>query len=669
MRQTRIAGDGARRLRGLATRFRANGDGNFGIAFTLALVPILGALALAVDFTEMNSQKQLTLNALDAAGIATARQLVSGASNAEVIAYANDFFEANLGSVDPADTTLHVTLPTNAAGGGTLKLTADLRYRPKFFPVFKKVLDGTTDADRIDFSAGTEIRLKNTLEVALVLDNSGSMSANGSGSGQKRIDLLKAAAKQLVDTLALQASLIKQVDKPVQFSLVPFAASVNVGPANASAAWMDQLGLSPVHHENFDWSSLNTAGKTALKISGVWKKSGTGWGAEEHGVLSRFSLYKDMKKVESREWVATGTEYVCTAYNTNGTCNTGSWKETGYYDETISTFASWQGCVEARPHPYNINDAAPGTLDDFDIFTGDPATLFVPMFAPDEPGDRWVTPADDTPENYTASNNWWNDGTEILSGPTRLKNMTKYFDTRPFGATSPQGTGPNYSCSTLPITPLTDVSTEAGLIAVRAAIDAMAPNGGTNVPEGLAWGWRSVSSGEPFTQGRLDTERGNDKIVIVLTDGENTYYTPGSLGFSDPAGSKSIYSSYGYLAPGYNGTGTGRLFLGTSAAIGKGDYSNGNYTNALNEQMNTLCINVKAAGVMLMTVSLDLSTASTSENKAIEALKKCSSDSRFRKDPADASKPAKLFWNATGSNLADKFKEIADELSNLRIVS
>ena len=84
--------------------------------------------------------------------------------------------------------------------------------------------------------------------------------------------------------------------------------------------------------------------------------------------------------------------------------------------------------------------------------------------------------------------------------------------------------------------------------------------------------------------------------------------------------------------------------------------------------MTTLCDNAKAANVLLMTVSLDLSTSDTGENKAIEALKKCSSDSRFRKDPTDPTKPAKLFWNASGSNLAEKFKEIADELSNLRIV-
>ncbi len=658
--------DVARCTKAAVSRFVSDSAGGYSVAFAVALVPILGGMALAVDFAEMNRQRQATLNALDAAGIATARQIVSGATDEQLYVYAKDFFEANLGPVDPADTTLHVQLPNNEAGGGTLKLTADLRFQPAFFPVFTKALKGVADTSETNFSAGTEIRLKNTLEVALVLDNSGSMAYLGSGSGEKRIDLLKAAAKQLVDTLAEQAGLIKQVEKPVQFSLVPFAASVNVGPGHAGAAWMDSRGLSPVHHESFNWSAIGAANKRAEKVAGVWYKKGVDWGAEENEILSRFSLYKDMKKVESREWVVTSREYVCSEYKKDGTCKKGKWVETGYYEETIGAYASWQGCVEARPYPYNVNDAAAGTLDDFDLFTGDPASLFVPMFAPDEPGDRWATAADDSPDGFSATNNWWNDGTEDSSGQTRLRNMAKYLEVRPYGASSSQGTGPNYGCTTNPITPLTDVGTEEGLAAITAAIDAMAPNGGTNVPEGMAWGWRTVSSGAPFTEGRPDAEKGNDKVVIVLTDGENTYYTPGSLGYSDPAGSKSIYSSYGYLAPGYNGTGTGRLFMGTSSAVGQLDYSNSNYTAALNEQMSSLCDNAKAGRILVMTVSLDLSTSNTSENKAIEALKKCSSDSRFRKNANGT--PAKLFWNATGSNLADKFKEIADELSNLRIV-
>ena len=50
--------------------------------------------------------------------------------------------------------------------------------------------------------------------------------------------------------------------------------------------------------------------------------------------------------------------------------------------------------------------------------------------------------------------------------------------------------------------------------ALNAKIDAMTPTGNTNVPEGTAWGWRVVSSNEPFTEGRGNNEKGNDKIVI-----------------------------------------------------------------------------------------------------------------------------------------------------------
>jgi Flp pilus assembly protein TadG len=647
-------------------QFLRDRGGSYGIAVAAAMVPLLGGLAIAVDYAEMNRQRQATINALDAAGIAAARHLVSGASDEAVRTYARDFFVANLGPVPPDTTSLAVTLPTAQSGGGTLKLSATLHYEPYFFPVFQSARGEEVSAD-IAFGASTEIRMKNTLEVALVLDNSGSMDYTGTGSGQKRMALLQTAAKQLVETIALQAQQIKQVDRPVQFALVPFAGSVNVGPENAGAGWIDTHGLSSVHHESFDWTTLS-GNRRAEKAGGIWMKRGSDWGESENAPLTRFSLYQDMQKVESREWVATGTEYVCTRYRSNGTCREGEWRQTGYYENTLGPFASWQGCVEARPWPLNVNDAPPAAgVSDVGVAFGDGDTLFVPMFAPDEPGDRWATEADDSPDNYSAANNWWNDGTESASGTTRQANMAKYYEVRPFGATSPQGSGPNYSCTTKPITPLTDVTTETGIAGIKAAIDAMGPNGATNVPEGIAWGWRTVSSGEPFTGGRPESERGNDKVVIVLTDGENTYYTPSSLGFSDPAGMKSTYSAYGYTKVAQSGQSTTRLLTGTSG-LGAYDYSNANYTAALNQQMAAVCTNAKAAGVVVMTVALDLSSGNAAQAAQLAALESCASESRFRKDSADPSKPAKLFWNATGGTLSEIFKKIADELSNLRII-
>ena len=398
---------------------------------------------------------------------------------------------------------------------------------------------------------------------------------------------------------------------------------------------MDQDGLSPIHHENFDWTAFTASNKKVVKAAaGHYYKQGTGWGAEANQKVTRFTLYS--RDIQRRTNTTTPATY--------------------------GPYASWAGCVEARPAPYNNSDATPTTAT--------PATLFVPMFAPDEPGDFWATsPVTTFDSNMNTFNNWWNDLTETpSSGSKRQAYMPKYFVKAPKSvAAAVDDGGPNASCTNTPITSLTDVSTTAGQTSIKASIDAMSPDGATNVPEGMAWGWRVLSSGAPFTEGRPETEKGNDKVVIVLTDGQNTYYTPSWFGKSDPANDKSSYSAYGYAGK-WDAIyyATSRIFLGTPAAISKTTYTEANYTKAMNAQFDTLCANAKAANVMVMTVSLDLDAGDPTEKAQMDALKACSSELRFRKDASGVAE--KLYWNATGADLADKFKEIANELSNLRIV-
>lgn len=609
--------------------------GNFAMMTSIALVPIMGALALAVDYAEMSRQRQDTLNALDAAGIATAREILSasGTDDEKVRAYAQEFFEANLGSVNPANATLKVVLPQNTAGGGTLKLSADLTYEPYFFSAFARLMgktnpDGTTT---LEFGAQSEVRLKNTIEVALVLDNSGSMANYGTGSGKTRLSLLKQASKQLIETLGKQADMLQQIERPVQFALVPFAASVNVGETvgeHETRPWLDTLGISPVHHENFDWHRMDenwNPDKYAELVSGIWYKQGVDWGATGKP-LTRFSLYEDIKmKTRTGE---------------------------------VKQYASWEGCVEARPAPYDANDEPAST--------GKPATLFVPMFAPDEAGNVWLdTDGDGLNDRSSTSfgydNNWWNDADDKDGAKPRQRDVRKYFEIKPYGSRS-AGSGPNFSCTTNPITPLQDVTTLEGKTKIFKAIDNMQANGNTNVPEGTAWGWRVLSSGEPFTEGRSEKESGNDKIVIVLTDGANTYSPAGN----DPAGNRSTYAAYGYTGQHYNSTGVTRLFMETSNAVSKTDHRSANFQKALDERLRAVCENAKSAGIMMITVSLDLDTRKNADRKAIEELRACASESRYNTEK-DGS-PTKLYFEATGADLAKTFEKIADELSNLRIV-
>ncbi|NMG37669.1 hypothetical protein GRZ55_00275 [Chelativorans sp. ZYF759] len=632
-------------------RFLRDTRGNYAMMTALLMVPLLGALALGVDYTEMSRQRQVTLHALDAAGIATARRILEGASEAEALAYAQQFFAANLRSVEASKVTLRVQLPSQQAGRETLKLDADLRYDPFFLPSF---IMGTADsAESLTFSAHSEIRLQNTLEVALVLDNSGSMDFVGTGSGRKRMDLLKEAATELVTTIAQRAQQMKQVAEPVRFSVVPFSGTVNVGAQNASASWMDTQGRSPIHHENFDWSTMGAhdTNRRVEKDGDVFRKRGTGWGTEVNQIVTRFSMFDEIKRVTGTQTQQTQV-WGCTQYwwGTN-ICRTNGWVTTTEQVPVLGPATSWAGCVETRPGTLAYDVTAPSSQH--------PSSLFVPMFAPDETDneDSW---------RRDAMGNWWKDMTSGTDAQ-RQRFMPKYFQAAPLGSDF-MGTdkGPNAMCTTTPILPLTDVSTTAGVNTVKKAITDMRALGATDIPEGTAWGWRTLNSAAPFTQGRPEHERGNDKVLIVLTDGFNTYYTPNSLGYNDLANNRSIYSNKGYTgvnAPGANRT---RLFQNTTVTATT--HTNANFTTAMNQHLDSVCEAAKAAGIIVMTVALDLSSSVADEREAINAMTRCASDSRFRRDPNDPTKAAKLFWNANGSNLADKFREIADELSNLRIV-
>ncbi len=644
---------------------------NFMMITAFSMIPIMGGVAFAVDFTEMNRQRQAVLNALDAAGIATGRYIQSGASESEAKAYAQDFFDANLESIIPSTAALTIVMPNTVEGGGKLKLSAYLQYKPIFYPVFNYLRTRGANGEEVEiaFSAKTEIRLKNTIEVALALDNSGSMNNWGSGSSKRRIDLLKEAAIFLVEKLADDGKNILQVDKPVQVALVPFSASVNVGPGNDSASWMDTTGISPVHHENFDWSTMTQAAnpnKWIQKVGSVYYKRGAGWNyTEADGTVvvaqdtpaTRFTLYQDMRAVTNREWVVTSREWVCTRER-KGQCQKGEWVENGEWIETTGRFASWQGCVEARPYPHNLTDAT--------ATSSNPATLYVPMFGPDEPGNYWRdVNGDGINDRVSASwgypNDYWVDSDDSLTVKKRQQDMRKYFMVKPLNApNSSQGDGPNYSCTTEPMTPLTDVTKDEGLNKIKNAINAMSPTGYTDVPEGFVWGWRAVSSKAPFTEGRLETENGNDKVVIVLTDGANTYQDISDD--SSLANNQSHYAAHGYTGVGYNGGSVTRLFLGTSANVGKYNYTSSNYTKAHDEHLNEVCNNAKNERVIVFTVALDLPDGSA----AAEAMKKCASDSRFTKDANG--NPVKLFYNTKGGDLLGVFEKIADELSNLRIV-
>ncbi|MCR9256126.1 MAG: pilus assembly protein [Alphaproteobacteria bacterium] len=162
----------------------------------------------------------------------------------------------------------------------------------------------------------------------------------------------------------------------------------------------------------------------------------------------------------------------------------------------------WKGCVEARPIPYDQDDATPAAI---------PFTSF--YFAADVDND-WP----EIDERNEAQNN---------------------------------GTGPNLGCGP-EITPLTD---SRGV--VEAAIQEMQPwhRGGTLGNLGLAWGWRTISpawrstwAGEVPDGHPVDYDDPLiEKIVVIMTDGQNQVY---DWPHHEPTGAGprgSDYTAYGRL--------------------------------------------------------------------------------------------------------------------------
>ena len=56
---------------------------------------------------------------------------------------------------------------------------------------------------------------------------------------------------------------------------------------------------------------------------------------------------------------------------------------------------------------------------------------------------------------------------------------------------------------------------------LNSKVDEMSPNGNTNVTIGLVWAWHALTTNVPYTEAAAPAAN-LDKVVIILTDGDNT---------------------------------------------------------------------------------------------------------------------------------------------------
>ena len=492
--------------------------GSITPAFAVMMLPLTMLAGFSIDLARAHEGRAKLQDAVDAAALALAHQPY-GTPMATLRQQAQTWIAADLHDSD-------VVLPVGVnvtQSNGQLLLSANTTE--------PAMVSGLVGLSQFNLAADSTVKWGlNHVEVALVLDNTGSMSANN------KLPTLTSSAQTLVNTLLQQAG---NDPNAVKISIVPFSMTVNVGSQYQNQPWMS--GVMPAAYGS---DIFNTAG------------------------TNRFTLFSQLNK-------------------------------------------TWGGCVESRLTPYDVQDTAPTA--------GTPGSLFVPYFAPDEP---------DTPNsgNGVFYNNYLSDA---LSGnPTwqqRQGNVAKYTGAVRSGSNGSTGYayGPNSGCALAPIVRLTNNATT-----LTNEINQMVAIGDTNLAMGLQWGWLTLSPNAPFSDGIAYNTPNTTKIIVFLTDGYNQTTANND---SD----SSYYSGVGYIW---------QNRLGVTASANQTQRN-----TALDTRTATICNNIKADGIIVYTVRIDVSGVSPT------VLQNC------------ASTPAQFYDVPNVPNLPAVFTQIAGQIGKLRL--
>ena len=198
------------RLAALARAFVSDRQGAIAIIFVVALIPLLAAAGAAIDLSRAYVVKQRLGYAVDAAGLAVGASISD--DTAELQLLLERYFAANY----PAAEVGVPATPQMTIDGNEITVTATASVDATLMRIM--------GIDQIDVGAEALVVRKVTgLDVALVLDNSGSMSGS-------KISSLKTAATNFINILFGSET----TSDTLQVGIVPFTGVVNIGKTNTT---------------------------------------------------------------------------------------------------------------------------------------------------------------------------------------------------------------------------------------------------------------------------------------------------------------------------------------------------------------------------------------------------------------------------------------------------
>lgn len=436
----------------LVTRLGADERGAIAVQFALLLIPITILTFGLIDISRASVQKRQLQDALDAATLMAARSTATTNADLDTIGDAALATEMSGLGVTLTASNSTFALGDNNTVVGTIQNV-----------VIKPIISNLWSTTNTPISASsTVMRSVNHLEVALVLDNTGSMGSS-LGSGGSKISALITASKSLVDVLAAAASRATDADA-VKISVVPFSMTVNIGSIyQTQTTWLTGTQPAAYGADNF---------ATSQNRFTLLSNLGLTWGG----------------CVESRPAPFDVTD------------------EAPSTSVGASMFVPFFAPDEPDDNKVNISTSSSTKYRDARQYN----TSYPIM-------NTYLT--DTVSPTGTASTAWSNRSTVVAkydtSNKSTLLNLAK----------TGTAYGPNAGCGMTSLMRLTNVKATTDRDTVKAKLDQMIASGNTNVAMGLMWGWHTLSKNAPFADGvdpNTTVGKKTTKIIVLLTDGDNT---------------------------------------------------------------------------------------------------------------------------------------------------
>lgn len=564
-------------LAGSALGFVADRRASVSMIFTVSSTAALLLIAASLDYGRAITARTSLQASVDAVALKAMQDYSNGVRNPVLSNTASNYLAA---LTHDAAVSLDTGYPALNAAGNAICVKAS-----KAMPTTLMRM-ANVDTLAIHASACSTVNGVGTVEVALVLDTTGSMT-NKTSDGVTKLSAMQTAANAFVDYM-FDTSPLKV---GMKMSVVPFAAAVNVGAGYSGSTWFDLTGATD---ESFRSPAFVRDASVAA---------------------SRFGLFTRLKATRS------------------------AW--------------DWTGCVEARAYPYSVSDGAPALSL--------PDSYFVPMLAPDEPDSQYTGPVTSTYYDYrqgryvtttttgtinnsnSYDNSYLNDnggactssptGETLTDETTKESRLCKYKG----GSVVSTSRGPNRYCTSAAL-----VRVQTAKASLQTKITSLSASGSTNIHQGFMWGWHTISPNLPFADGSAYGTANNMKVIVLMTDGENTWNSLSN------AVNKSNYSAYGYYSN-----------ANTRLSAGNQNISSEDTARAAMDQLTReACANARAQGITIYTVGFS-GKSDPIDEAGKQLLTDCAGDSK------------RAFFTNSSTGLVSAFQQISAGIGSgsLRLIN